>query len=109
MSKNGHVTVRMLSAVGTFAENKDLARDLRREVVLPALDEDATVILDFTGVESTTQSFVHALISQIIRDRGIDILDRIVFKGCNEGVMKFISIVTEYMQYEEEPTESPDA
>ncbi len=106
MKKNSHVTVRMLTAVGTFAENKNLARELRREVILPALREGGDVILDFTGIESTTQSFIHALISQLIRDFGIDVLDRMLFKGCNDGVMKFISIVTEYMQYEEEPTES---
>ena|SRR2546428_38242 len=109
MKGNGQITVRMLRAVGTFAENKDLARELRRDVILPALKEGGNVILDFTGVESTTQSFIHALISQIIREFGINILDRMPFKGCNEGVRKFVSIVTEYMQHEEEPTESPDA
>lgn len=109
MKKNGHVAVRMLSAVGTFAENKDLARELRRDVILAALNEGGDVILDFSGVESTTQSFIHALISELIRDFGIDILDRILFKGCNESVRKIVSIVTEYMQHEEEPTEPPNS
>lgn len=105
MKKNGQITVRMLSAVGTFAENKDLARELRRDVIVPALNEGANVILDFSGIESTTQSFIHALISDLIRVYGIDVLDRVPFKGCNESVKTIVSIVTEYMQHEEEPTE----
>jgi len=105
MKKNGHVTVRMLSAVGTFAENKDLARELRRDVIVSALHEGGDVILDFSGIESTTQSFVHALISELIREFGTDVLNRVLFKGCNESVKKIISIVTEYMQHEEEPTQ----
>jgi hypothetical protein len=107
-NKNGHVTVKMLTAAGTFAENKDLARELRRDTILPALHDGKKVVLDFSGVESTTQSFIHALISELIREFGIDVLDSMVFKGCNETVQKIISIVTEYMQHEEEPTESPN-
>lgn len=105
MKKNGHITVRMLSAVGTFAEDKDLARELRRDVISPALNAGADVILDFSGIESTTQSFIHALISELIRDRGIDVLDHMPFKGCNNTVKTIISIVIDYMQHEEEPTQ----
>ena len=105
MKKNGYITVRMLSAVGTFAENKDFARELRRDIIIPAFKAGGDVILDFSGVESTTQSFIHALISEIIREFGIVVLDRMPFKGCNEDVRKIISIVIEYMQHEEEPTQ----
>lgn len=106
MKNEGQVTVKMLSAVGTFAENKDLARELRREVIIPALNGGADVVLNFSGIESTTQSFIHALISELIREYGIDVLDRLPFKGCNDSVKTIISIVTDYMQHEEEPTES---
>jgi hypothetical protein len=105
MKRNGHVKVRMLSAVGTFAENKDLAREIRRDVIVAALHEGGDVILDFSGIESTTQSFIHALISELIREFGIDVLDRVLFKGCNDSVKKIVSIVTEYMQHEEKPTQ----
>jgi len=105
--KNGkEIAINMASSVGSFAENKDLARAIRREQILPALRDGKKVILDFYGVNSTTQSFVHALISELIRDFGTEVLDRIVFKSCNETVKKLVSIVIEYMQYEEEPTES---
>ena len=103
------ITVEMLSFAGTFAENKDMARRLRLDMIRRALNQGAHVILDFSGIESTTQSFIHALISELIREFGIKVLDSIVFKGCNESVKSLVSIVTEYMQHEEEPTESPNA
>lgn len=106
MKQNGHITISMLTSAGSFAENKDVAREIRREEILPALHENKKVVLDFSGVTSTTQSFVHALISELIREFGPDVLDRIVFKACNNTVKNLVSIVIEYMQYEEEPTES---
>ncbi len=92
------VTVKLLKIAGSFAENKDLARDLRREKITPAISKNQEVILDFDGVEATTQSFVHALISELIRVHGSDVLDLIIFKNCNETVRKIIDIVVDYMQ-----------
>ena len=90
--------IKLNEIVGEFAENKDLARDIRLNIILPALERNEKVILDFENVKTTTQSFVHALISDLIRKRGIGILDNVYFKNCNEIVRKIISIVTEYMQ-----------
>jgi uncharacterized protein DUF4325 len=109
MTKNKTVTVEVLKYVGTFAEDKDAARELRRDVILPALEAGNNVVLDFSKVESATQSFIHALISELIRRFGIGVLDKIAFKGCNETIKKIISIVTEYMQHAEEPTKSTDS
>ena len=84
--------------VGQFAENKDTARSLRLKKILPALDAGDIVILDFKRVSSTTQSFIHALISDVIRTKGINVLDKMLFKNCNEVVKAVIEIVVEYMQ-----------
>ena len=102
---SNEITINLLPLAGTFAENKDTARDIRREQILPALEQNKTVILDFSGITSATQSFIHALISHVIRQHGIDVLDRLLFKSCNDVVRNIVSIVTDYMQYEEEPTE----
>jgi hypothetical protein len=83
---------------GSFAENKDLAREVRLGEIIPAIDNKEEVVLDFEGVDSATQSFVHALISDIIRKYGPEVLDTIYFKNCNETVKKMIGIVIEYMQ-----------
>ncbi len=91
-------TIKLLPLVGDFAENKDMAREIRQIQIVPAFQAGEEVILDFEGVQSTTQSFIHALISELIRDYGADILDRLSFKNCNEVVQKIVTIVTDYMQ-----------
>ncbi|MCX6731496.1 MAG: STAS-like domain-containing protein, partial [Candidatus Parcubacteria bacterium] len=64
----------------------------------PSLDKGEDIILDFEGIDAVTQSFIHALISDLFRKYGSDILDKISFKNCNETVQKIIGIVVDYMQ-----------
>src|SRR3989338_133319 len=91
-------TISIYDEAGQFAENKDTARRLRLNKILPALNDGNTVVLDFKRVSSTTQSFIHALISDVIRTKGVDVLDKMLFKNCNEVVKAVIEIVVEYMQ-----------
>lgn len=98
MKKSKIVTIKVFEHAGNFAENKDIARKIRVEYLLPALSEGNEVVLDYSGIDSTTQSFTHALISDAIRTYGRNVLDRISFKDCGETVKKIISIVVEYMQ-----------
>jgi hypothetical protein len=88
----------ILSRAGAFAENKDTARDIRLGEIIPALEKGEDVILDFAGVDATTQSFIHALISDLLRKFGSGVLDRLEFKSCNDTVRKIITIVVDYMQ-----------
>ena len=83
---------------GAFAENKDIAREIRIQEIIPALDRNEEVVLDFKKVDAATQSFIHALISDILRKYGNDVMDRMAFKACNEKVQKIIGIVVDYMQ-----------
>ena len=90
--------IKIFERAGGFAENKDVARELRITEILPALERNEEIILDFENVTAVTQSFIHALISDAIRKRGIEALSKIAFKNCNETVKKVIRIVTDYMQ-----------
>jgi hypothetical protein len=92
------ISVDIKDAVGTFAENKDIARDIRVNTLMPALERGETIILDFNGTKGATQSFVHSLISGAFRKYGEKTLDLIQFKDCNETIKQIITIVTEYMQ-----------
>jgi hypothetical protein len=83
---------------GAFAENKDVAREMRIRDILPALEAKEDVVIDFEGVDAVTQSFAHALISDVMRKFGGDALDRMAFKSCNDTVKKIINIVVDYMQ-----------
>lgn len=91
-------TITLYEEVGAFAENKDRAREIRQKQIIPALEKREIVILDFEKITSTTQSFIHALISDVIRVFGYDVLDRIYFKNCNEVTKAIIEIVVAYMQ-----------
>ncbi|PIR13537.1 hypothetical protein COV49_01825 [Candidatus Falkowbacteria bacterium CG11_big_fil_rev_8_21_14_0_20_39_10] len=91
-------TIKLFERVGSFAENKDIARELRIKEIIPTLKKNESIILDFKNIDAATQSFVHALISDLIRKYGNEILDKIEFKSCNENVQKIVMIVTDYMQ-----------
>ena len=95
------IEIRMQPPVGDFAENKDKARSIRLEMILPDLKKGDEVILDFEGVSSATQSFIHVLISDLLRTYGGEVLDHLLFRNCNDNVRKMIGIVVEYMQESE--------
>jgi L-lactate permease len=92
------IEIKMSEIVGNFAENKDLAREIRLNNIIPALEKNEEVVIDFEMVDAATQSFMHALISDLIRKYGSEVLDKISFKNCNETIKKIISIVVDYMQ-----------
>ncbi|HTF30814.1 MAG TPA: STAS-like domain-containing protein [Flavitalea sp.] len=81
-----------------FAENKDVAQELRKTKIEPSIEKTGSITLDFNGVTSATQSFIHALISQVIRQHGADVLDKIIFKNCNKKIRTIIQIVVDYVQ-----------
>lgn len=90
--------IRIFDRAGAFAENKDIARNIRIKEMIPILERGEEIKLDFCGVDAATQSFIHALISDVLRKYGVSILDRIEFNSCSIKVQKIIEIVVEYMQ-----------
>lgn len=98
MQEQPRIVINILQEVGAFAENKDVAAQLREQQIMPALKLHKIVRLNFQGVTSATQSFVHALISEAMRVYTANVLDQIEFKECNDKVRKIIIIVTDYMQ-----------
>ena len=90
--------ISIFEKAGPFAENKDIARTIRIEEIMPALEIGGDIVIDFDHVGAATQSFIHALISDVLRRFGSGVLDRIVFKSCNDTVRKIVAIVVDYMQ-----------
>ena len=91
-------TIGIFDKAGAFAENKDVGRAIRVREILPALAHGEEIVLDFEHVETATQSFIHALISDVLRQYKNDALDRMAFKACNNTLRKMIGIVVDYMQ-----------
>ena len=81
---------------GNFAENKDTAKYLRVNQISQSIEKKEIVILNFKGVDSTTQSFVHALISDIFQKYGEEALKFFEFKNCNKPVKSLITTVINY-------------
>jgi hypothetical protein len=89
--------INIVERCGIFAENKDVARDIRDGLIRPTFeDSEETIVLDFTGIDSSTQSFIHALISHFFQSAGEQALDRFEFKGCNKAIKSLISTVINY-------------
>lgn len=91
-------TIHVQELAGGFAENKDIAKKIRIEEILPALASGDEVILDFAGVQGATQSFIHALISDPIREFKNSAFNNLVYKSANDEVREIISIVYRYLQ-----------
>lgn len=88
--------IKMAQLSGVFAENKDIAREIREKYLKPAFRMEGVIVLDFAGVDSTTQSFIHALISGVIQSSGEAALDRIEFRNCTPAVKSMITTVVNY-------------
>lgn len=92
------IVVKMKKKVNGYGENKDIAKDIRQNILLPALEKSKDITIDFDGVTGVTQSFIHALLAEPIRKYPDEIFDKITFKNCNDTVRVIIETVEEYMQ-----------
>jgi hypothetical protein len=83
---------------GTFAENKDIAREVRERFIKPQLakNREEKIVLDFKDVDSSTQSFIHALLSGFFQRYKEEALDFFEFKNCNKAIKSLITTVINY-------------
>lgn len=90
------IEIKIPSGVGGFVEDKDLARNLRIEKIIPALANGEKVVLDFSDVKYATQSFIHALVGEALKRFGQDALDHIEFRKCSQQLKSVIELVVAY-------------
>ena len=91
------VDINVCECCGAFAENKDLAKKLRETVIKPNIDAaNGRIVIDFIGVDTSTQSFIHALISEVLQRHGVGVLKKLEFKNCNKSIKSIISTVVNY-------------
>ena len=88
--------IRIPSGISGFVEDKDLARSLRKDEIIPTLDSGDTVVLDFSDVKYATQSFVHALVGEALKRFGDEALQRIEFRNCSQQLRSVIELVVDY-------------
>lgn len=92
------MTTRILLKPGAnrFAEDKEGARQIRLERIMPALERDEDVVLDFKNVSYATQSYIHALIGEALQKHGDSALKNFEFKNCSAALRSVIELVVDY-------------
>lgn len=88
--------IKLGPGVNGFAEDKDQAKKIRTEELLPALERGETVVIDFAAVRYATQSFVHALIGEALKKYGDNVLDHVEFQNCSPQLQSVIELVVDY-------------
>ncbi|MCW8895455.1 MAG: STAS-like domain-containing protein [Sulfurimonas sp.] len=71
--------------------------ELIREKMKPVLDNGGDVTLDFTGIESITQSFADEIVGIFVRAFGIDyIKDSLRLNNANDSIKQTLNFVISY-------------
>jgi len=63
-----------------------------RDKIESAISQGHEVTVDFSGLEAT-QSFIDELIGVLVAKHGVEVLHRIVFKGCSRDVQLIMQFV----------------
>ena len=84
------------SGVEGFIDDKDAAKTIRVTTLMPALERDQTVVLDFKNVKASTQSFVHALVGEALNRFKESALDHLEFRNCSPQVRSLVELVVDY-------------
>lgn len=90
------INIKLDSGTGGLAENKDEAKQIRLQKILPALDSSEEVVLDFANVGYATQSYIHALIGEALQKHGESVLTLMEFKNCSPALRSVIELVVDY-------------
>ncbi len=90
--------IKIKQLAGSFAENKDIAKKIREEEIMPTLSMRKEIIIDFKDVTGATQSFIHALISDPIRKYKDVAFNNLIYKNANDDIQQIITIVYRYLQ-----------
>ena len=89
-------TIELNPGIGGFAEDKDQARTIRINILLPALERGENIELDFHNVKYATQSFIHALLGEALYKYRDELLDKVEFKNCTPQLQSVIELVVDY-------------
>jgi hypothetical protein len=83
--------------VSDFEEDNESAVRIRDAELRPRIERGESVAIDFEGVRSPTQSFVHALLSEAFKIPGS--LVRLSFLHCTASAREVIKAVAAYASY----------
>lgn len=71
--------VSIFNYFGSYAENKDMAKTIRDEKIIPEIKNNKKIILDFDNVKQAPHSFLNALLATSISELGMQSYKRIKY------------------------------
>ena len=89
------ITVPIRPEFGTHLADGAKAMEFRINRIDPYVSLCDDVVLDFTGVRSANSSFMNALIVGLVEHHGMDVFDRLTFKGCTPAIRVLIEAAAE--------------
>src|SRR5213594_1673376 len=82
------------SATGTkYLGSRYTAKHFRDQILGALRAGDREIILDFSGIESVTDSFTDELLGALIATADTEILPLLRFKGCSDSVRTAIELL----------------
>ncbi len=77
---------------GTFCAQGERAIVYLDQVILPGLENDNELVLDFEGVKNMNSSFANAMFANLVRIKGESVLQKISFKNVRSNVQSAIKM-----------------
>jgi hypothetical protein len=90
--------LRLHDEIGSFAANGTMGNQLRKDKVEPHWDKSEKITLNFEGVSSMTDSFVHAFVGNIAEAHPDDFREKLRFTNCSSLVKTFIKSALQMAQ-----------
>ena len=84
---------------GSFAANGTIGDLFRTDEIEPHWDTYSTIILDFQGISSMTDSFANAFIGNMAELHPEDFKTKLRFKNCSPLVKSFIKSALQFAQH----------
>lgn len=81
--------------VSEFEEDVETAARIRDDTVIPLLARGEMVVLNFSLIKAATQSFVHACMYKILRER-LESRFALTIAGCSDATREAIRAVAAY-------------
>lgn len=82
--------LQLFSEFGSFAANGTIGNEFRVSKIEPFWQTHDKIILDFQGIHSMTDSFVNALVGNLVEAHPEDFKEKLKFQNCSPLVRSFI-------------------
>lgn len=84
------------SGIDGFNDDKEQAKVVRTEILMPTLEQNRSVVIDFKKVKTSTQSFMHALLGEVLVRFRESALAKLEFRNCSRQVKTLVEVVVDY-------------